>query len=69
MLWFYEYFFPVVWMAFLLYWGIRSAGTKSTQRVEPAASRILRATALVIVIVLLSTSRIPLPWLYRQVWP
>ncbi|MGA6958267.1 MAG: isoprenylcysteine carboxylmethyltransferase family protein, partial [Candidatus Acidiferrales bacterium] len=27
------------------------------------------ATALVIVIVLLSTSRIPLPWLYRQVWP
>jgi protein-S-isoprenylcysteine O-methyltransferase Ste14 len=69
MLWFFESFFPVVWIAFLLYWGIKSAGTKTTHRVEPAASRILRALALLIVIVLLSTTRIPLPWLYRQLWP
>ena len=69
MLRFFESFFPVVWIAFLLYWGIKSAGTKTTQRVEPATSRILRVLAILIVIVLLSTTRIPLPWLYRQLWP
>ena len=69
MLWFYEAFFPVVWIAFILYWRIKAAKTKTTQRLEPAASRILRVVALLIVIVLLSTTRIPLPWLYRQlVW-
>lgn len=69
MLWFFESFFPVVWIAFLVYWQIRAVGTKTTQRLEPAVSRILRALAFLIVIVLLSTTRIPLPWLYRQLWP
>jgi protein-S-isoprenylcysteine O-methyltransferase Ste14 len=72
MLWFYESFFPVVWIAFLLYWQIIKAAaseTKTTQRLEPTASRIMRALAFLIVIVLLSTNRIPLPWLYRQLWP
>src|SRR5208282_2202023 len=69
MLWFFESFFPVVWIAFLLYWQIKAADTKTTQRLEPAASRILRALVFLIVIVLLSTTRIPLPWLYRQLWP
>jgi protein-S-isoprenylcysteine O-methyltransferase Ste14 len=69
MLWFYESFFPVVWIAFLLYWQIKAAHTKTTLRLEPATSRILRALAFLIVIVLLSTNRIPLPWLYRQLWP
>ena len=61
MLWFFESFFPVVWIAFLLYWQIKAADTKTTRRLEPAASRILRALAFLIVIVLLSTTRIPLP--------
>ena len=72
MLWFFESFFPVVWIAFLLYWQIikaTSTKSKTTQRLEPAASRILRALAFLIVIVLLSITRIPLPWLYRQLWP
>ena len=69
MLWFYKSFFPVAWIAFLLYWRIRAAGTKTTQRVEPAAWPILRALTFLIVIVLLSTTGIPLPWLYRQLWP
>src|ERR1700756_1912200 len=68
MLWFFESFFPVVWIAFLLYGQIKPADTKTTQRLEPAASRILRALAFLIVIVLLSTTRIPLPWLYRELW-
>jgi hypothetical protein len=69
MLWFFKSFFPVVWIVFLLYWQIRAAGTKTTQRIEPAGSRTMRALTLLIVIVLLSTTRIPLPWLYRQLWP
>lgn len=69
MLWFYRLFFPVLWIAFLLYWQIRAAGTKATQRLEPLASRILRVLIFTIGIVMLSTTLIPLPWLYIQVWP
>lgn len=69
MLWFYESFFPVVWIAFLIYWRIKAAHTKTPQRLEPAASGILRVLAFLIVILLLSTTRIPLPWLYGQLWP
>jgi protein-S-isoprenylcysteine O-methyltransferase Ste14 len=69
MLWFYESFFPVVWVVFLLYWQIKAANTKSNQRLESAASRILRVFIFLIAIALLSTTRIPLPWLYLQLWP
>ena len=69
MLWFYESFFPVLWIVFCLYWQIKAANTKTTQRLEPAASRILRVFIFLIAIVLLSTTRIPLPWLYLQLWP
>jgi len=69
MLWFYESFFPAVWILFFLYWQIKAANTKTTQRLEPAASRILRVFIFLIAITLLSTTRIPLPWLYLQVWP
>jgi protein-S-isoprenylcysteine O-methyltransferase Ste14 len=68
MLWFFESFFPVVWIGFIVYWWIKAANTKITQRSEPAASRIRRGLTLVVVIVLLSTTRIPLTWLYRQLW-
>jgi len=69
MLWFYESFFPVVWILFVLYWQIKATNTKATQRLEPAASRILRVFIFLIAIVLLSTTRIPLTWLYLQLWP
>ena len=69
MLWFYESFFPVLWIAFLIYWQIKAIDTKTTQRLEPVASRILRAVTFLIAIVLLSTTRIPLRWLYLQPWP
>jgi protein-S-isoprenylcysteine O-methyltransferase Ste14 len=68
-LWFYESLFPALWIAFLLYWQIKAANTKITQRLEPAASRILRALTMLIAIALLLTTRIPLPWLYLQLWP
>ena len=69
MLWFYELFFPVVWIVFFVYWQIKAANTKTTQRLEPASSRILRIFIFLVAIVLLSTTRIPLAWLYRQLWP
>jgi protein-S-isoprenylcysteine O-methyltransferase Ste14 len=67
--WFFEGFFPVVWLAFILYWRIKAAGTKATQRLEPLASRILRVLAFLVAIALFSTTRIPLRWLYLQLWP
>src|SRR5260370_4542347 len=69
MLWLYESFFPVVWIAFLRYWQIKATDTKTTQRLEPAASRILLVLTFLIAIVLLSTTRIPLRWLYLPLWP
>ena len=69
MLRFYEYFFPAVWILFLLYWQIKAINTKTTRRLEPAASRIVRVFIFLIAIILLSTTRIPLPWLYLQFWP
>lgn len=69
MLWFYELFFPVLWVFFFLYWQIKAANTKNTQRLEPAASRILRVFIFLVAITLLSTTRIPLPLLYFQLWP
>jgi protein-S-isoprenylcysteine O-methyltransferase Ste14 len=68
-LWFYESFFPVLWIAFIIYWRIKAADTKTTQRLEPVASRVLRALTILIAIVLFSTTRIPLRWLYIQLWP
>jgi len=69
MLWFYELFFPVVWIVFFIYWQIKAANTKTTQRLEPASSRILRIFIFLVAITMLSTTRIPLAWLYRQLWP
>jgi hypothetical protein len=56
MLWFFESFFPVVWIAFIVYWRIKAANTKTTQRIEPAAWRILRALALIVELLLPSSA-------------
>jgi protein-S-isoprenylcysteine O-methyltransferase Ste14 len=69
MLWFYKYFFTVVWIAFFVYWQIKGANTKTTQRIESAASRIMRISIFLVVIALLLPIRIALPWLYLQLWP
>jgi protein-S-isoprenylcysteine O-methyltransferase Ste14 len=68
-LWFYEAFFPVLWIAFFVYWQIKAADTKANRRIEPVGSRILRVVIFLIAIVLLSTTRIPLRWLDLQIWP
>jgi protein-S-isoprenylcysteine O-methyltransferase Ste14 len=68
MIWFYKSFFPAVFITFLIYWRIKAANTKNTQRLEPAGSGILRVLTILVAIVALSTSWIPLPWLYRPLW-
>ncbi|HVN93130.1 MAG TPA: isoprenylcysteine carboxylmethyltransferase family protein [Terracidiphilus sp.] len=69
MLWFYELFFPAIWVAFFAYWQVKAANTKTTERLEPAASRMLRVTIFLIIFALVSPLRIPLPWLYVHLWP
>jgi protein-S-isoprenylcysteine O-methyltransferase Ste14 len=71
MLWFYESFFPVIWIIFFVYWRIRAFNTKTTQRIEPLAARILRIfICLIAVALLLITPKyVPVPWLYHQLWP
>jgi hypothetical protein len=61
MVWFYEAFFPVVWIVFLVYWQIKAADAKTTQRLEPAGSRIFRVFIFLIAMALLLIPRIPLP--------
>ena len=67
MIWFYQLFFPVVWVAYLLYWRIAALSVKTTQRLESLPSRALRTAAFLIAIVLLLLPNIPIPWLYEQV--
>jgi protein-S-isoprenylcysteine O-methyltransferase Ste14 len=69
LLWFYQAFFPVVWAVFLIYWQIKAARTKTAQRIEPVASRVLRAVTLLSAVILVSTTHVPLQWLYLQLWP
>jgi len=61
MLWFCKSFFPVVWIFFFLNWDNKSANTKTTKRLELAATRIRRVFIYLIAIVLLSPTRIPMP--------
>ena len=69
MMLFYESFFPVVWVAFLLYWRIKAGDTKATERLEPAASRMVRSLAFLAAIALLMLNHLPGAWLYRSILP
>lgn len=69
MLYVYDYLFPALWVAFLLYWRIKAPDTKATQRLEPAGSRIARSLAFLAAIALLMLPHIPLPWLYAAILP
>ncbi len=69
MIWFYRFFFPAIWLSFFLYWQIKAIDAKTTQRLEPAASRVLRVLVFLIAIILFSTGKIPLPWLNLELWP
>lgn len=65
MLWFYQWFFPVFWIVFLVYWQIRAGNTKTTMRLERPLSRIVRALVFLAAILLLSLPDLPARILYR----
>jgi protein-S-isoprenylcysteine O-methyltransferase Ste14 len=66
MLWFYNWFFPAVWFAFMVYWQIKASHTKTTERLESGVSRVTRAAVFLAAIVLLSVPQLPGPFLYRS---
>jgi hypothetical protein len=66
---FYNWFFPALWVIFLLYWQLASQGAKSTERLEPLVSRLLRSLAFLLAIALLMGRWLPIPALYRFYLP
>lgn len=67
MLWFYNWFFPAVWIVFLLYWQVKAGDSKATTRLEPPVSRLVRAITFIVAIVLLSAPNLPSAFLYRPI--
>ena len=65
----YNWLFPAIWIAYLVYWQIAAAGAKSTVRLEPALSRLFRIILFMAGIALLVLPRFPIPWLYRNFMP
>jgi protein-S-isoprenylcysteine O-methyltransferase Ste14 len=63
---FYDWFFPALWVVYLLYWQVAVRGVKSNERVEPLVSRIGRAVTFLFAFVLLMSHRLPIPMLYRS---
>ena len=66
---FYRWFFPVLWLTFLVYWQAMAAGTKTSTRIEPVTSRIVRSVVFLAAIALLMLPNLPARWLYRPILP
>lgn len=64
---FYNGFFPVVWIVFLLYWQIKASDAKATTRLESPVSRVIRSIVFLAAIVLLSAPNLPAPFLYQPI--
>lgn len=62
---FYNWFFPVVWILFLLFWQVKASDTKATTRLESPASRVVRSIVFLAAIVLLSVPNLPSAFLYK----
>ena len=63
---FYNWFFPAVWILWLLYWQSKATGTKATARLEGPVSRLVRAIVFIAAIILLSVPNLPSVFLYRS---
>ncbi|MGB9407568.1 MAG: isoprenylcysteine carboxylmethyltransferase family protein [Terracidiphilus sp.] len=66
---FYNWFFPALWLVYLLYWQVAARGAKSNERLEPLVSRVVRSVTFILVIVLLMDHWLPIPALYRFYLP
>jgi protein-S-isoprenylcysteine O-methyltransferase Ste14 len=65
----YAWFFPAVWIVYLVYWQIAAAGAKATQRIESVSSRVFRTILLLSGVALLCWPRLPIAWLYQHFLP
>lgn len=64
MLWFYRLFFPVLWIAFYLYWRIAALNVKTTRRLESLSSRATRTVLFLLGVALLCLPmHVSIPWL------
>jgi protein-S-isoprenylcysteine O-methyltransferase Ste14 len=69
MRWVYEWFFPAVWAAYVIYWQIAAAGAKANARIESVGSRVFRTVLLLVGVLLMCWPWIPVTWLYRRFLP
>lgn len=65
MIWFYNLFFPVIWLGFVLYWQVKANQAKETERLEGAPSRVVRSLIILAAIALMSMPHLPAPFLYH----
>ncbi len=64
----YDYLFVVLWVAFLVYWRVMAVNVKAAERMEPAASRVMRMLLIAMAIVLWVVP-LPVVWLNVRLWP
>lgn len=69
MRWLYAYLFPIIWIAFMLYWRLISAGNKTTRRLESFTRRAIRVVLFSAAIVILIFQSLPVAWLNRPILP
>lgn len=65
----YAYLFPVLWLAYFIYWRVMAGNVKTTRRQEPGAQRMFRAIAFLLALLLLIDERMPPAWLHWQILP
>jgi protein-S-isoprenylcysteine O-methyltransferase Ste14 len=66
---FYQQAFNVLWVAWLIYWGVAAISTKQTRYRESVASRLLHIVPLLVGIALLMSPRIAGSWLTQRFLP
>jgi protein-S-isoprenylcysteine O-methyltransferase Ste14 len=63
---FYNWFFPALWIAYLIYWQIAAAGAKATTRIESLPSRITRSIVFLVAIALFFVPPHSIPFIDRH---
>ena len=65
----YRYLFPAMWLSWAAYWWAMSRDVKAIARHESVRSRLLHIVPLALVMVLLSSSNPPIPFLDERILP
>ncbi|HXX13827.1 MAG TPA: isoprenylcysteine carboxylmethyltransferase family protein [Candidatus Eremiobacteraceae bacterium] len=65
----YDYLFPVMWLAYIVYWRIMASDVKATERIEPSFSRLLRLVLMLSSLALLALPHFPVDFLNRRFLP